>query len=124
MRFISTWVHGVLDYVVGIFLLFAPRVFGFQNGGPEDRIFVFLGVATLIYSLLTRYELGLFKILRFRTHLTLDIINGALLAMSPWVFGFVERVWAPHLIIGLFELGVVLLTQPHTAETGLQRIGR
>ena len=43
MRFIHSRVHGVLDYVVGTLLIFAPRIFGFQNGDPEDRIPVILG---------------------------------------------------------------------------------
>ena len=110
MRFIPSRVHGILDYVVGVVLIFAPRIFGFQNGGPEDRIPVILGVATLIYSLLTRYELGLIKVIPFRVHLTLDFLSGVFLAISPWVFGFSERVWVPHLLVGVFEIGAAMMS--------------
>ena len=116
MRFIPTRVHGILDYVVGVLLIFAPRIFGFQNGGPEDRIPVMLGIATLIYSLLTRYELGLIKVIPFRVHLTLDFLSGVFLAISPWVFGFSERVWVPHLLVGLFEIGASLMTHRAPSE--------
>ena len=111
MRFIPTKVHGVLDYVVGLLLIFAPRIFGFDNGGPEARIPVILGVMAVIYSLLTRYELGLIKVIPFRGHLSLDFLSGVFLAVSPWVFGFSDRVWVPHLIVGLFEIAASLMTK-------------
>ena len=117
MRFIPSRVHGILDYVVGVLLILAPRLFGFQNGGPEDRIPVILGVMTLIYSLLTRYELGLFKVIPFRVHLMLDLLSGIFLAASPWLFGFSERVWVPHVLVGLFEIGASLMTQRAPVES-------
>jgi hypothetical protein len=49
-----------------------------------------LGWAALVHSLLTNYELGLFKVLPFRVHLTLDVFSGALLAVSPWLFRVFE----------------------------------
>lgn len=110
MRFIPTRVHGVLDYLVGVLLIFAPRIFGFQNGGPEDRIPVFLGVITILYSIFTRYELGLFKIIPFKTHLVLDFVSGVFLAISPWVFDFDDRVWVPHVLVGILEIGAALMT--------------
>lgn len=114
MRVIPSRIHGVLDYVVGVLLILSPRLFGFQTGGIEERLPVFLGVAALVYSLITRYELGLFKVLPFRTHLTLDFLSGVLLASSPWIFGFADRVWMPHLTFGLLEIVVPLMTIPHT----------
>src|SRR5688500_17971330 len=116
MRFIPTRVHGILDYVVGVLLIFAPRILGFQNGGPEDRIPVILGIATLIYSLLTRYELGLIKVIPFRVHLTLDFLSGVFLAISPWMFVFSERVWVPHLLVGLFEIGAAMMSHRAVGE--------
>jgi hypothetical protein len=110
MRFIPTRVHGVLDYLVGVLLIFAPRIFGFQNGGPEDRIPVILGVITIVYSLLTRYDLGAFKLIPFRVHLMLDFISGVFLVISPWLFGFSERVWVPHVVVGILEIGAALMT--------------
>ncbi|ACB77421.1 SPW repeat domain-containing protein [Opitutus terrae] len=114
MRIIPSRIHGVLDYVVGLVLILSPRLFGFQTGGFEERIPVLLGVAALVYSLITRYELGLFKVLPFRVHLILDLVSGVVLATSPWVFGFSERIWGPHLFFGLLEIVVPVLTIPHT----------
>jgi hypothetical protein len=114
MRFIPSRVHGMLDYIVGLLLILSPRLFGFQMGGAEERIPVLLGLARLIYRLLTRYELGLFKVLPFPTHLRFDLLGGILLAVSPWLFGFTDRAWAPHLVFGLLEIGAATMTIPYT----------
>jgi hypothetical protein len=50
------------------------------------------------------------------THLMLDLGGGVLLALSPWLFGFADYVAAPHLIVGLLEIGVALMTHKYPAE--------
>jgi hypothetical protein len=116
MRFIPTRVHGFLDYLVGALLIAAPWLFGFANGGAEQWVPVALGVGALVYSLLTDYELGAVRTIPMRTHLLLDLLSGALLAASPWLFGFDERVWVPHLILGLLEIGAALTTRTTAYE--------
>ena len=111
MRFISTKVHGILDYLVGILLIAAPWLFDFARGGAETWVPVVLGAGTIIYSLMTNYELGLSKSISMRTHLTLDLGSGILLAASPWLFGFSDYVYLPHLIVGLLEIGASLMTE-------------
>lgn len=111
MRFLSTKAHGVLDYLVGILLIAAPWLFNFARGGAETWIFVILGAGALLYSLLTRYELGAVKMIPMPVHLILDAMSGILLAASPWLFNFDDYVYLPHLIFGLFEIGASLITQ-------------
>lgn len=118
MHIISRRVHGILDYIAGLLLIFSPNIFGFATGGAEQRVAVILGIAVLVYSLLTNYEYGLFKVISFRAHLTLDVISGLLLAVSPWVFQFSDRVWLPHLVLGLLEVGAVLMTRTAASEHG------
>jgi hypothetical protein len=111
MRFIPTRVHGVLDYLTGLLLIAAPWVFGFADGGAEQWVPILLGVGVIGYSLLTRYELGVKRTLSVPTHLWLDVLGGALLAASPWLFGFADRVYIPHLVIGAGEILIALMTQ-------------
>lgn len=111
MRFIPTKIHGYLDYMVGALLIAAPWLFDFAAGGAETWVPVVLGAAAIIYSLLTDYELGAFKTISMRTHLMLDLVSGILLAVSPWLFGFAEDVWGPHLVLGLLEIGAALMTK-------------
>ena len=111
MRFISTRVHGVLDYLTAGVLIAAPSLLGLRKTGMQTWLPMALGVGTIGYSLLTDYELSLFKIIPMPMHLVLDAANGALLAASPWLFGFAEEVATPHLGLGLFELVVTASSQ-------------
>ena len=111
MRFIPTRVHGILDYMMGILLIAAPWLLGFADGGAETWVPVILGAGAIIYSLMTDYELGASKTISMRTHLTLDLMSGALLAASPWIFGFADYVYMPHLVLGIIEIGAALFTK-------------
>ena len=110
MHLFSTRVHGILDYVVGALLIAAPWLLGFAQGGPAQWVFVAVGGGALVYSVFTDYELGLVKALQMPLHLWLDGFGGAFLAASPWIFGFDQRVWIPHVAAGVFEMVVALLT--------------
>ena len=111
MRFIGTKTHGYLDYIMGALLIAAPWIFDFNRGGAETWVPVVLGAGVILYSLLTDYELGVSRQISMRTHLMLDLVGGALLAVSPWLFGFADYVWGPHLIFGLLEMGAALMTE-------------
>ncbi len=41
----------------------------------------------------------------------IDFLSGVFLAASPWLFGFAEEVYLPHLILGIFEIGASLMTK-------------
>lgn len=99
---------------MGVLLILSPALFGFE--GAARTVPMVLGFSVLVYSLCTNYELGLFKLLPFRAHLTLDILGGLLLALSPWLFGFADRVWVPHVILGIAELGAAVMTRTATSE--------
>ncbi|HEV7331511.1 MAG TPA: SPW repeat protein, partial [Flavisolibacter sp.] len=93
MRFIETKTHGYLDYIMGALLIAAPWLFGFDRGGAETWVPVILGISMIGLALVTDYEMGATRKVSMRTHLTIDLISGALLAVSPWLFGFADYVW-------------------------------
>ena len=114
-RPITTKGHGMLDYPVGLALLFAPNLLGFADaGGAAVWVPRLIGIITLVQSIFTRYELGLVKILPMRMHLMNDYLAGAFLAASPWLFGFYnaanQQIWLPHLVVGIGVLLVTALT--------------
>ena len=111
MRFIPTRVHGMADYLLGVLLIAAPWLFDFADGGAETWLPVILGAGVILYSLLTDYELGVMRRIPMATHLLLDLGGGVLLAASPWLFGFAEDVYLPHLVLGLLEIGAALTTR-------------
>jgi hypothetical protein len=118
MKMIPRNIHGILDYIVGLALIAAPWLFGFADKSAATYVPVALGFSALLYSLLTRYEAGLIKLIPFKVHLGMDILSGAFLAMSPWLFGFAGQVYLPHVIVGLFEIVAGLTTRDSSAPVG------
>jgi hypothetical protein len=121
MRFIPTWVHGLLDYPMSILLIALPWLGGFATGGPEQWIPVSAGVAMLVLSAMTAYEMGLVRTIPMSTHLVIDAVMGILLAASPWLFNFADIVWMPHLFLGLGELAAALTTETHPGHLPTRR---
>ena len=119
VRFLPTSVHGVLDYLVGVALIAAPWLFGFASvGGIAVYLPIILGSGLIVYSLVTKYELGIpgIKFIPMPYHLLFDFVAAALLAASPFLFGFANRplnVWLPHLVVGTVVILVVLVSQTH-----------
>ena len=107
---IDTKTHGIIDYATGALLIVAPYLFDFATGGIEQWLPQLIGVAIIVMSLLTRYELSVAKVIPLKAHLGIDMASGALLAVSPWLFGFADLIWWPHLLIGLMEIIVPLMT--------------
>jgi hypothetical protein len=116
MRFISTRTHGVIDYLMGALLIVVPYILGFADGTAAQWIPQIIGVALIGAALMTDYEYGAIRMIPMPVHLFLDVAAGALLAVSPWLFGFADRVFWPHLILGLLEVGAGLMTRT-TPET-------
>ena len=114
MRILSTKTHGVLDYLVGALLIVAPYLFGFANGGPAQWVPMALGATTIVYSLLTDYELSIARMVPFPVHLALDGVSALLLLASPWLFGFAGQVRWPHVGVAILEIVVTLLTRTHS----------
>lgn len=114
---ISTKIHGYIDYLMGALLIVSPWLFNFPEGAAT--IFpIVLGAGTIVYSLMTDYELGLFKVLSMKVHLGIDLMAGILLIAAPWIFGFADQVIWPFVILGIAEVGASLMTekQPSHAE--------
>lgn len=116
MRFLGTKTHGYLDYLVAIILIVAPWVMGYSSTGAETWVPVLLGAGTVLYSLITDYEMGASPAISMRTHLLLDASSGVILAASPWLFGFHEYVYLPHVVLGITEIAVALITKTHPSN--------
>jgi hypothetical protein len=62
MRFIPTKVHAPLDYIVGAALIAAPWIFQFSEHTAATVVPIVLGIGLIAYSLITNYELGVWKV--------------------------------------------------------------
>lgn len=124
MKFIEPRIHGFIDYFVGIMLIATPTLFKFENA-VDVFIPALLGVVQITYCLFTRYEFGFFPAISMRKHLRLDMITGALLASSPWIFGFAVYVWQPYVLLGGLQMLIALFTKPYPQKRHYrhQRVG-
>jgi len=115
MQRLPSEVHGVLDYIVGTGLIVLPRVLGLK--GRVAGLLTAAGLGTIAYSLLTDYELGIFKVLPFKSHLGVDAISAAAFIAAPILLKEEERgVIALLAGIGAMELAVTALTEPEAYQ--------
>lgn len=114
MRFIPTRFHAPLDYIVGAVLIAAPWIFRFSEDTAATLVSVVLGSGLIAYSLFTNYELGLWKVAPMAVHNLIDIVAGAVLAASPWIFGYADEgtnYWLPFVVIGVAAIFLGLTTR-------------
>ena len=110
LRFISTKTHGVLDYLTAGTLLTLPRALGWSPS--VTNLLTGAAAGTLVYSLLTRYEFGVMRVLPMTAHLTLDAMSGALLCAAPALLPEEDAAVSAALVgIGAFELGAALASK-------------
>ena len=86
MKVLSPSTHGYLDYLFGALLLLAPTFFDF--GGTAAALCYGFGTLHIAVSLITRYPLGAIPWMSYPVHGSYELLVGALLAASPWIFGF------------------------------------
>jgi hypothetical protein len=124
---ISLKVHNVLDYVIAAVLVIAPWVLGFADIAAARNLFLFVGVALAVYSLMTNYYYAVVRIIPLGVHMTMDAIAGVLLILAPALFGYrdliTEGQYAAHVVLGIGAVGLVALTRPRTeaAKTPQER---
>ena len=114
VRVIPTGVHGVLDYLASGTNLAWPGLLRLEDAPRAALAPRLVGAAGAIYSLLTDYELGALRLLPMPAHLALDAAKGALLAASPWLFGFAKngrRYWLAHVIAGASDVLAAMMSK-------------
>jgi hypothetical protein len=91
-----------------------PWIFQLSDVEAATVVSIVLGIGLIAYSLFTDYELGAWKVAPMAVHNLIDIAAGALLALSPWIFGFADEsanVWLPHVVVGLAAIFLGLTTK-------------
>lgn len=116
MRFVPTRIHGVADWLLGALLIALPWILGLDRSSAEGQVPMALGVAGLVVTFFTDHEVGIVRRIPMSGHLLVDGLSGAFLTASPWLFGFADRVWMPHVILGITEVIAALVTQLQPAD--------
>ncbi|RDV16046.1 hypothetical protein DXT99_06685 [Pontibacter diazotrophicus] len=127
MRFLPTRFHGMLDYIVGPMLVASPWLVGFKEVEVANWTVVLAGVLVFMQTAFTDIEVGIVKKTSMSTHLMFDVFLGIILAVSPWIFGFAQLIYVPHLIFGLYLILAAFITHRvpaasyQTSESEIER---
>jgi hypothetical protein len=125
MKFLSPKTHSIIGFIVGLALLFAPNIFGFSDvGGAAVAVPRIIGILVILSELTVRGGFSGLNMIPMKAHLFMDVIMGAFLALSPWIFGFSDQgtnAWLPHLIVGLLIIGYVPMTRTNEEEARIHR---
>jgi hypothetical protein len=111
VRLLPAWFHAVADYAVGSLLI----VVALAVGGSDEAVAtgVVVGVTVLVVSALTRYPLGIWRVLPFQVHSGGDYLAAALLVVAPFALGFTDSdggLSAFYVVAGVAVLAVSLIT--------------
>jgi hypothetical protein len=120
MKFISPRAHTIIGFIVGIALVFAPNIFGFNDiGGASIIIPRVIGIIVILSELTVRGSFSGLGVVPMRAHIVMDVLMGAFLAISPWLFSFTDKgtnAWLPHLVVGIAMMGYALETRTNEEE--------
>lgn len=113
IRVIPRPLHAVTDYLFAAALAASPSLIGFEEEDDAILSARILAGTTVFASLLTRYELGLLRLIPFNWHLRLDFLAALPTLAAPWLFGFENNKHARNtfLAFGIFELMAVALSK-------------
>ena len=87
MKILSSKTHGVLDYLTVIFLLFSPSLFNMS--APANQFTYTLAFIHLALTLLTRFELGVIRIVPLWLHGIIELSVSILLLIATLIL----NVW-------------------------------
>jgi SPW repeat len=111
VRLLPAWFHAIADYAVGFGLIIIAVAVG--GSGKAVAAGVVVGATVLVVSMLTRYPLGVAKVLPFTVHSVGDYLAAALLVLSPFVLNFHNTdsgLTAVYVVAGAAVLAVSLVT--------------
>lgn len=111
IKLLPAWLHAIADYAVGALLVVVAL--GVDMSTEATIAGVVVGATVLAVSMLTRYPLGIVKVLSFRIHSIGDYAATLLLFVAPFALGFNDTdagVTAFYVAAGVAVLAVSLIT--------------
>jgi hypothetical protein len=122
---ISVNQHATIEPLMAILFIAAPWIFGFSEVESATTLSIVVGVVMLLAGAMTKWRMSLVKLIPLRTHMMTDVAIGALLILSPFIFGFSDEGGATRFMIaaGVIELIATLGTRWDTRDE-VERSGR
>ena len=111
VKLLPAWFHAIADYAVAGTLIAVAAIVGGSTEAVAAGITI--GLVVAIVSMLTKYPLGVVKVLPFTIHSAGDYLAAALLVVSPFALGFNNSdtgLTAFYIVAGVAVLAVSLIT--------------
>jgi hypothetical protein len=108
MKIISPTQHGYLDYVTVVLFLIAPSLLGLT--GMAGTIAYLLAGIHLAMTLVTDFPLGIVKKLPFTIYGWVERVVGPALVLLPFVLGFEGLALGFYVVVGIVIILVGLMT--------------
>src|SRR3954469_16048228 len=111
VRLLPAWFHAIADYAVAASLIIVAAAVGGTTGAVATGVVV--GAVVAVVSMLTKYPLGVMKVLPFTIHSAGDYLAAALLLAAPWALNFHDSdtgLTAFYVGAGIAVLAVSLVT--------------
>lgn len=111
IRLLPAWLHAVADYAVGTLLIVVALLVGGTTGAVATGIVV--GATVLAVSMITRYPLGVVKVLPFQVHSAGDYLAAGLLLVAPFALNYRQSdggLTALYIGAGIAVAAVSLIT--------------
>ncbi len=116
MKFVTKKIHAFLDYPVAIALMALPFLLGLGSANPIAlQLSVATGIAAFVLTVLTDHQLGIYRVIPYRFHLTVDFLVALVFIAAPFVFSFKGIDAYYYWINGAAVLTVVSLHKPEIA---------
>jgi hypothetical protein len=105
--------HAALEPLMAVVIIAAPWIFGFSGTDSATVICVLVGAAMLLIGSMTDWRMSLARLIPLRMHLMGDLVLGAVLVLSPLIFGFADEGGPTRfmVIVGVLELMTALMTR-------------
>ncbi len=104
---VPLFVHGAVEYAVGVLLIAAPFLFAFE-ATAATAVSVVLGLALLSFTAVSRLPTGLVHTVPTGVHVTVDVVLAVLLVALPFLLGFTDEGAPTALFITLGVLHLLL----------------
>ena len=103
-RSIKPLAHGIIDYLMVLYLAAGPSVVGFR--GKQALICWALAAVHLLLTAVTRFPPGIVKAVRFPLHGAIEFVVGLLLIVLPWLANFSKGLLSRNFFVAT---GVLIL---------------
>jgi VIT1/CCC1 family predicted Fe2+/Mn2+ transporter len=104
---ISPFIHGIAGYAIGAFLIVAPFLFGFEASAAV-AVSIVAGVFALVLEASSDLPTGLARVIPAGIHFVVDLLIGAALIASPFLFAFWEESAPTATFIAVGIAGLLL----------------